>query len=101
MTDGHVGARSFLSILALMLFADFVLIHGPGLLQLGLWLRLVEGSPATPFSLLWTGTVPFIAEDITKAAVAAALVRGISQRRSPAPGSPRGDQLEGLGKASR
>ena len=82
MTNGHVGARSFLPMLALMPFATSVLIHGLGLLQLGLWLRLVGGSAPTPSSLLCMGTVPFIAEDVIKAAVAAALARGITLKKT-------------------
>ena len=87
MTDRYVRARSFLSMLALMLFANFVLIHGPGLLQLGLWLSLAKGGAATPSSLLWMGTVPFIAGDITKAVAAAALARGITPKEACPSGS--------------
>jgi biotin transport system substrate-specific component len=79
-TDTYIRSRSFLSMLALMLFANFVLIHGLGLLQLGLWLNLVKGDATTITSLLWMGTIPFIAGDITKAVVAAGIARGITPR---------------------
>ena len=36
--DKYIKARSFWNLLGLMLFADFVLVFGPGLLQLHLWL---------------------------------------------------------------
>lgn len=79
-TDRYVRARSFLSMLALMLFANFVLVHGPGLLQLWLWLSLVKGSEVTLSGLFWMGTIPFIPGDITKAVVAAAIARGATPK---------------------
>jgi len=79
-TDKYVRARSFLSMLGLMLFANFILIYVPGLLQLGLWLNLVKGSPATFGSLLMMGAIPFIAGDITKAVAAALVARGITPK---------------------
>jgi biotin transport system substrate-specific component len=79
-TDKYVRARSFVSMLALMLFANFVLIYVPGLLQLGLWLNIVKGQPVTFSSLLMMGAIPFIVGDITKAALAAAIARGITPK---------------------
>lgn len=79
-TDKYVRARSFVSMLALMLFANFVLIYVPGLLQLGLWLNIVKGQPVTFSSLLMMGAIPFIVGDITKAVLAAAIARGITPK---------------------
>jgi len=79
-TDKYVRSRSFLSMLGLMLFANFILIYVPGLLQLGLWLNLVKGEPATLTSLLMVGAIPFIAGDITKAVLAAAIARGVTPK---------------------
>jgi biotin transport system substrate-specific component len=79
-TDKYVRARSFVSMLALMLFANFVLIYVPGLLQLGLWLNIVKGQPVTFGSLLMMGAIPFIVGDITKAVLAAAIARGITPK---------------------
>ncbi|UCD54492.1 MAG: biotin transporter BioY [Dehalococcoidia bacterium] len=81
-TDTYIRSRSFLSMLALMLFANFVLIYGPGLFQLGLWLRLVQGEPVAFTTLLSMGAVPFIAGDITKAVVAAAMARGMTPKQA-------------------
>ena len=64
-------------MLGLMLFANFVLIYVPGLLQLGLWLNLVNGEPVTATTLLMMGFVPFIVGDIIKVVLAAAAARGI------------------------
>jgi biotin transport system substrate-specific component len=81
-TDRYVRSRSFLSMLGLMLFASLVLIYGPGLLQLGLWLNLVKGQPASFGGLLMMGAVPFIAGDITKAVAAALIARGITPKKA-------------------
>jgi len=79
-TDTYVRSRSFLSMLALMLFANFILIYTPGLLQLGLWLNLVKGEPAAFTTLLSMGAFPFIAGDVTKAVIAAAIARGVTPK---------------------
>ena len=79
-TDTYIRSRSFLSMLALMLLANFILIYVPGLLQLGLWLNLVKGEPATFTALLSLGALPFIAGDITKAVMAAAIARGVTPK---------------------
>lgn len=79
-TERYVRSRSFLTMLGLMLVANFGLIHGPGLLQLGMWLKLVQGKAFTLWQLLSMGTIPFIPGDVTKAAAAAAIARGITPK---------------------
>lgn len=73
VTDRYVRARSFLPMLGLMLFANFVLIHGPGLLQLQAWSALNKGSGLGLWPLLSLGTVPFIPGDLLKIVVAATM----------------------------
>jgi len=79
-TDKYVRARSFVSMFALMLFANFILIYIPGLLQLGLWVSLVKGQAIILTNLLMMGAIPFIIGDITKAVLAAAIARGITPK---------------------
>jgi biotin transport system substrate-specific component len=79
-TDKYVRSRSFLAMMGLMLFANFILVYVPGLLQLGLWLNFVKGEPATFGGLLMIGAIPFIAGDITKAVVAALIARSITPK---------------------
>jgi len=79
-TDKYIRSRSFFSMLGLMLFANFVLIYVPGLLQLGLWVNLVGGEPVTLATLIGMGAVPFIAGDVTKAVMAAAIARGVTPK---------------------
>jgi len=67
-------------MLGLMLFANFILIYIPGLLQLGLWLNLVKGEPVTFTTILMMGAIPFIAGDITKAVLAAVIARGVTPK---------------------
>ncbi len=79
-TDKYIRSRSFFSMLGLMLFANFILIYVPGLLWLGLWLKVVSGTPATFIALLGMGALPFIAGDITKAVLAAVIARGVTPK---------------------
>lgn len=79
-TDKYIRSRSFLSMLGLMLFANFILIYVPGLLQLGLWVNLIKGEATSFTSLLMMGAIPFIAGDIIKAVLAAAIARGVTPK---------------------
>jgi len=81
-TDSYIKSRSFRSMLALMLFANFVLIYGPGVFQLGQWLKAATGESVGFTGLLSMGVVPFIAGDITKAVAAAAIAKGITPKRA-------------------
>ncbi len=81
-TDKFVRSRSFLAMLGLMLMANFILIYGPGLLQLNLWLTNVKGTPVEFGQLLTMGAIPFIAGDVTKAVIAALIVRGITPKKA-------------------
>ncbi|MBI2979589.1 MAG: biotin transporter BioY [Chloroflexi bacterium] len=79
-TDKYVRARSFLTMFGLMLVANFVLIYIPGLIWLGLWLPAHGKTVASLMVLLNMGLIPFIAGDITKAALAAAIARGVTPK---------------------
>lgn len=74
-TDTYAKSRKFVSLLLLMLFANFILIYIPGLIQLGLWFKLVSGEPINFTHLIGMGAVPFIAGDIAKAVAAAVAAR--------------------------
>ncbi len=81
-TDKFIRSRSFLSMLGLMLFANFILIYIPGLIWLGLWLKLVAGTQTTFIAVLGMGAIPFIAGDVTKAVLAAAIARGATPKQA-------------------
>jgi len=72
VSDKYPRVRSFPSILGLMLLANFVLIYIPGLVQLRLWLSLVQGGTTSWSQVLVMGLLPFIAGDMVKVALAAA-----------------------------
>jgi biotin transport system substrate-specific component len=76
VTDRFAQARSFWALLGLMLLANFVLIHGPGLA----WLAVVTGTH-DPVRLLWMGTVPFVYGDVFKTLVAAGLACAATPKR--------------------
>lgn len=93
VTDKFVNSRRFVPMLALMLFTNFVIIHGIGLLWLNTFAyeAWLEGKTALGFgpyegrsflSLLMIGTIPFIVGDITKAIVAAAIAKGITPKEA-------------------
>ncbi len=80
-------------MLGLMLFANFFLIHVPGLLWLNhfpyeAWLGASPVLGLGPYAgrnllaLLMVGTIPFIVGDIVKAAAAAAIVRGVTPKQA-------------------
>ena len=75
--DRFVRARGFLAIFVLMLFANFILIHLPGLLQLG-----VVTGVRNIYKLLSMGTLPFILGDVAKIVAAAALAKGIIPKQA-------------------
>lgn len=80
--DKYIRARSFLSMLGLMLFANFILLHIPGLFQLGLWYHLVKGSVPPLRQLLFLGTAPFVIGDLLKIVAAATLANLITPKKS-------------------
>ena len=81
-TDTYIKSRSFRSMLALMLFAVFVLIYGPGMFQLGLWLKATTGESVSFTTLLTMGAIPFVPGGIIKAVAAAAIAKGITPKQA-------------------
>ena len=75
--DRSIRARGFFSMFALMLFANFVLIHLPGLLQLSVFTGV-----RNIYKLLTMGTLPFIGGDVAKIIAAAALAKGITPKQA-------------------
>ncbi|EMR73558.1 hypothetical protein MBGDN05_00119 [Thermoplasmatales archaeon SCGC AB-539-N05] len=71
--DRYIRSRSFLCLLVLMLFADFVLICVPGLLQLYFFMGISIGI----WELFMVGLMPFIVGDLIKVVTAAVIAKGI------------------------
>ena len=90
VSNKYPRARSLPAMLGLMLFADFVLIYVPGLLQLHLWLNLVRGQTTSLYQVLGMGLFPFVVGDLIKVITAA----GIAWLVIPRPVAPKGGTLQ-------
>lgn len=77
--DRYIRSRNFLSMFSLMLFANFIIIFGLGLLQLYSW-QSATGSYQGLWQLLMIGLIPFIIGDSIKLAGAAALTKMITPK---------------------
>ena len=81
IVDRHAKTRSIRNLLILMGFADFVLVFGPGLLQLHLWSNMVgKGAIGFP-ALLTMGLIPFIPGEIIKLVAAASAAWVLSSKK--------------------
>ncbi len=67
-------------MLGIMLFANFVLIYVPGVLWLSFWLNIWKHNAVGFAALMGMGVIPFIAGDITKAVLAAAIARAATPK---------------------
>ena len=76
LTDKYIRSRRLLSMLPLMLFANFTLIYIPGLIVLYLWWTTAIGSIGI-IELLAVGMIPFIIGDVIKVVAAAGIAKGI------------------------
>lgn len=81
-SDKYIKARGFWVMAALMLFANFVLIHIPGLIILYSWLVIIKGASPTMLEVFNLGTLPFIFGDVLKIILAASLVKGITPKKA-------------------
>jgi len=81
-TDKYIRARTFLPMLGLMLFAGFILVYIPGLVQLYFWLSLAKGQAVSLYQLLGMGFFPFIAGDVIKALVVAGIAWGVTPKQA-------------------
>ncbi|HID72059.1 MAG TPA: biotin transporter BioY [Thermoplasmata archaeon] len=80
LLDSRVKVRTFQKMLPLLLFANFVLIYIPGLIQLYVWLTLVKGTTVGLNHLLMMGLIPFIIGDLMKIFLASAIGHGITPK---------------------
>ena len=80
--DKHIRSRTFSGMLILMLFANFIIIHGLGLMHLYTWLSLVKHTSVGIWELLMMGTIPFIAGDVTKIVAASAIAKAVTPKKA-------------------
>ena len=89
--DKYIKARKFLPMLGLMLFANFVLIYIPGMLQLGIWTQGVTGNWPGIWNLLLIGLIPFIVGDLIKIGGSAALTKVVTPKEDFSRGGLQGE----------
>ena len=77
VTDKFEWSKGFYQMLGIMIFANFILIYIPGLLQLSMWLHLFKGGSSDIAQLAYAGVIPFIAGDLVKIVSAALIARAI------------------------
>lgn len=85
LTDRYVRARRFTALVAILLVANFGIIHVLGLTQLYLWLSFVQGGAPTIMEVLSMGTLPFIPGDVAKLLAAAAVGKAITPKEPYVP----------------
>jgi len=81
ISDRFIKSRNFIPMLLLMLFANFILIHGTGLIQLSIWVNFVKDSSPTFYEILAMGTLPFVAGGLIKVIAAASIAKGITPKK--------------------
>jgi biotin transport system substrate-specific component len=79
--DGIKKRGNFFSLFFIMAAANFIFIHGIGLVQLAFWTSSVAGKEISFTGLLMAGSIPFIAGDLIKIAAAAGVGYILSNRR--------------------
>lgn len=77
-TGNYNNTKSFKSILGLLLVSNFAFIYIPGLIGLGVWLYIVNGTIPDIGTLLIMGLLPFIAGDLIKISGAAILAKAVN-----------------------
>jgi biotin transport system substrate-specific component len=81
LVDRYIRVRSFFSLLGIMLLADFILVFGPGLIQLHLWTSLAGKGTIGFYQLISMGLLPFIGGEVVKVIAAAGAAWVLSSKK--------------------
>ncbi|MBN1861965.1 MAG: biotin transporter BioY [Candidatus Thermoplasmatota archaeon] len=79
--DTYVRSRKYWTMFALMIFANFGIVFGLGLLQLYGWLSF-SGATFNLWSILLMGLIPFLIGDIIKIIIAAGIASSITPKQA-------------------
>jgi len=79
--DRYVKSRKYWTMFTLMLFANFGIVFGLGLLQLYGWFS-IAGASIDLWGLLLMGLIPFIIGDTIKIAIAAGIASSITPKQA-------------------
>ena len=77
VTDKYNRSKGFYQMLGILMFANFILIYLPGIIQLNIWLYLFKGAPLNFSQLAYAGVAPFIAGDVIKIVSAALIAKAL------------------------
>lgn len=77
ISDKYEWSKGFYQMLGIMMFANFILIYLPGMIQLNIWLYLFKGASSNIVQLAYLGVMPFVAGDIIKIISAALIARSL------------------------
>ncbi|MBU1913483.1 MAG: biotin transporter BioY [Candidatus Omnitrophica bacterium] len=77
VTDTYSWSKGFYQMLGIMMFANFILIYLPGIIQLNIWFSLFKGSSLNITQLVYAGVMPFVAGDAIKIVSAALIAKAI------------------------
>jgi biotin transport system substrate-specific component len=75
--DTYSWSKGFYQMLGIMMFANFILIYLPGIIQLNIWLYLFKGSSLNITQLVYAGVMPFVAGDAIKIVSAALIAKAL------------------------
>jgi biotin transport system substrate-specific component len=81
VVDRYVKSRGYWTMFGLMLFANFGIVFGLGLLHLYGWLSMT-GTSIDIWGLLLMGLIPFLIGDTIKIAVAAGIASSITPKQA-------------------
>jgi len=82
LSDRYVRVRSFMPMLTLLLFANFILIYVPGVIGLAAFMYVANGTVPGVWTLLAMGVLPFVIGDLVKIGGAAALAKAVTPKNS-------------------
>ena len=77
VSDKYEWSKEFYQMLGIMMFASFVLIYLPGIIQLSIWLYLFKGTSSNIAQLAYAGVIPFVAGDMVKIISAALIAKSL------------------------
>jgi len=77
VSDKYEWSKGFYQMLGIMMFASFVLIYLPGIIQLSVWLYLFKGTSSNIAQLAYAGVMPFVAGDMVKIISAALIAKSL------------------------
>ncbi len=81
VTDRYIQSRNFWPMALLMSFATLFLIFLPGLLQLAVWAKYVQGDAVSFSAIMMMGFVPFVPGAIVKIALAAGITKTVTPKK--------------------